>query len=228
HNNYLSGDLSPGSNGGVQNFNSVARGFFMNRKEAKFRDILDGLSNTIAMAEILTDLGDGDIRAAASWERRGGQFVSNNPSLCSDAGQIDPERPQFWCRAGSTSGCTPPTDLSANNHEARGANWANFRAMCTQVFTVLPPNSENCVGIWIDSSGTMPAASRHQGGAHVLMGDGAVVFMTDSVEAGDRRAGGVRRGQGGTRSPGSQSPYGLWGALGTKANSETIEEQLNQ
>ncbi|MGB7347729.1 MAG: DUF1559 domain-containing protein [Pirellulaceae bacterium] len=228
HNNHLTGGLQPGGSGAVQNFNSVARGFFMTRKKAKFRDILDGQSNTIAMAEILTDLGDGDKRSAASWERRSGQFVSDNPSLCSDAGQIDPERPQFWCRAGSGTTCTPPTQLSANNHEARGANWANFRAMVTQVFTVLPPNSENCVGIWIDAAGTMPAASRHQGGAHVLMGDGAVVFMSDSVEAGDRNAGGVRNGQTGTRAPGSKSPYGLWGALGTKASAETIQEQLNQ
>ncbi len=228
HNRARGGDLSPPNNANAQNFNSVARGFFMTRKEAKFRDILDGLSNTIAMGEMITDLGDGDIRSTASWERRGGQSVNNNPSLCADAGQLDPERPQFWCRAGNTSGCTPPTELSANNHEARGAGWANFRGMTTQVFTILGPNKELCVGVWIDSPGTMSIASRHQGGAHVLMGDGAVVFMTDSVEAGDRRAGAVRRNANGPRSPGSRSPYGLWGALGTKANGETIEEQLNQ
>ena len=63
------------------------------------------------------------------------------------------------------------------------------------------------------------------------MSDGAVVFMTDSVEAGNRRAGAVRRNAPGRppeRQPGSASPYGLWGALGTKAMKETIEEQLNQ
>ncbi len=228
HNARFNGDLTLGGNTAQLNFNSVARGFFANRKESKFRDCLDGLSNTIAMAEILTDLGDGDKRAAASWRRRGGQQVSDNPSYCLDLNELDPERPTFWCTAASAGTCTPPVDLSHNNHESRGANWANFRAMCTQVFTVLPPNSENCVGIWIDSSGTMPPASRHQGGAHVLMGDGAVIFMTDSVEAGDRRAGGVRNGQTGARAPGSQSPYGLWGALGTKATAETVEEQLNQ
>ncbi len=39
------------------------RGVFVPRKlETKFRDILDGLSNTIAMGEICTDLGDRDIR----------------------------------------------------------------------------------------------------------------------------------------------------------------------
>ncbi len=75
----------------------------------------------------------------------------------------------------------------------------------------------------------MPPSSHHQGGAHILMADGAVVFMTDSVEAGNRRAGAVRRNAGGgPREPGSPSPYGLWGALGTKQGSETIELQLNQ
>jgi hypothetical protein len=60
------------------------------------------------------------------------------------------------------------------------------------------------------------------------MGDGAVVFMTDSVEAGNRSAGMVIWNGNGARAPGSQSPYGLWGALGTRGNKEIIEEQLNQ
>ena len=64
------------------------------------------------------------------------------------------------------------------------------------------------------------------------MGDGAVIFMTDSVEAGDSRApmvwlNGMNVGPP-SNYPGSESPYGLWGALGTRANKETIEEQLNQ
>ena len=73
--------------------------------------------------------------------------------------------------------------------------------------------------------GTMPPSSRHQGGVHVLMGDGAVVFITDSIEAGDSRAQSVYYwGQ----RPGLASPYGLWGAMGTRASKETIEEQFNQ
>lgn len=61
-----------------------------------------------------------------------------------------------------------------------------------------------------------------------MMGDGAVIFITDSIEAGNSANGTVVRWGTGNRAPGSQSPYGLWGALGTKANKETIEEQLNQ
>jgi hypothetical protein len=60
--------------------------------------------------------------------------------------------------------------------------------------------------------------------------------MTDSVEAGDSHSPTVYVNVGGTSSsaivattvPGCQSPFGLWGALGTRGNKESIEQQLNQ
>ncbi len=228
HNHLKTGDLRKRTGAGaVINFNSVSRGVFMVRKESKFRDILDGLANTIAMGEIMTDLGDRDIRTAASWERDGSNDVNNNPSYCADSGQISNDRPTKWCSVGDAN-CTPPNPLRINVFDGRGCSWANFRYHSTAMFTILPPNSEICVGVWIDAAGTMPASSHHQGGAHILMSDGAVIFMTDSVEAGDRRAGAVWRRGTGPRATGSPSPYGLWGALGTRAGKETIEEQLNQ
>ncbi|TWU05712.1 DUF1559 domain-containing protein [Stieleria varia] len=230
HNNFKTGDLRPNNAGNVENFNAVARGVFMVRKESKFRDILDGLSNTIAMGEIPSDLGDRDIRTAASWEQDGTNDVSDSPSYCADLGQISPTKPTKWCAAGE-AGCTAPVQLYTSQHDGRGMSWANFRYTTTGMFTILPPNSELCIGVWVDSAGTMPAGSRHQGGAHVLMADGAVIFMSDSVEAGDRRAGAVRRNAPGNppgRVPGAPSPYGLWGSLGTKASSEVIQESLNQ
>ena len=60
------------------------------------------------------------------------------------------------------------------------------------------------------------------------MGDGAVVFVTDSIEAGNSNAPSVWRDGTGDSAPGSMSPYGLWGSLGTRASKEPIEEQLNQ
>ena len=228
HNHYKRGDLSGvNGNNAVRNFRAVSRGLFMVRLESKFRDVLDGLSNTIAMGEIMSDIGDRDIRTAASWERRGGRAINDNPSLCTDSNQINPERPGFWCSPADT-GCTPPTNLHENSYNARGCSWADFRYQSTTMFTILPPNAENCVGAWIDSAGTMTASSRHQGGAHVLMADGAVIFMTESVEAGDRRASAIFRNGVGTRAPGSPSPYGLWGAMGTKASREVVDEALNQ
>ena len=210
----------------VRQVNAAQRGIFIPRKEMRFRDVLDGLANTIMAGEIATDLGDRDIRTDPSLLNRGhggqwGQGIMLNPSICQDNGNIDPERPRFWLATTRTSGAATK----------RGARWADFRPIYTQMKTILPPNRELCNGGGHGTDSTCPASSRHQGGAHVLMGDGAVIFITDSIEAGDSRAETVWRrnnNQQSSNPPGIESPYGLWGALGTRASGETIEEQLNQ
>ena len=64
------------------------------------------------------------------------------------------------------------------------------------------------------------------------MADGAVIFMTDSIDAGNQDHVPYGRsnndGRDANFGAGRESPYGLWGALGTKNARETIEEQLNQ
>jgi prepilin-type N-terminal cleavage/methylation domain-containing protein/prepilin-type processing-associated H-X9-DG protein len=193
----------------------TTRGMFVPREFTRFRDVLDGLANTIMGAELNTDLGDNHITTRVA--QRGG--ILGNPSLCGD--QRDPNRPQFW---------DPATDFASNNDEVqRGYKWANGMAVNTGITTILPPNREVCSnGNNTFTIGIYGASSRHTGGAHVLMGDGAVIFMTDSVESGDSTIGNVVWNGSGARAPGMPSPYGLWGALGTRANKEKIEEQLNQ
>ncbi len=86
--------------------------------------------------------------------------------------------------------------------------------MYTGINTIRPPNSESCQSHDNDGrEGTHTAGSRHQGGCHVLMGDGAVRFITDSIEAGNQAVG--------ITAAGMESPYGLWGALGTSESAET-------
>lgn len=198
------------------------RGVFAPQSESRFRDILDGLSNTIAAGEIATDLGDRNI-STMGWDGPNGteNALRNNPSLCVDdtTPLIDPERPQFW--AAST-----PVFSAVNG---RGFRWADFLPYFGSCYTILPPNREMCANS-PTSHCIAPMSSRHQGGVHVLMADGAVIFLTDSIEAGNRRNQMVfHNGTAANNSvPGSASPYGLWGALGTRAARETIEEQLNQ
>ena len=64
-------------------------------------------------------------------------------------------------------------------------------------------------------------SSRRQGGAHVLTADAAIEFIGDSIESDE---GGMvsHNGTAGTLPPGSASPYGVWGALGTKAGREIV------
>ena len=154
------------------------RGVFAGCFESKFRDILDGLANTIAMGEIITDLGDRDIRATYmqgsnnGWDNGHSSGVINsgpysNASWCAEGGWFDPERPRYWCSNTST-GCTVPT-IGSNNNATRGMNWANYRPQVTQVYTTRPPNTEQCLGQWSDP-GSLSASSQHQGGAARLDG----------------------------------------------------------
>lgn len=197
---------------------AAARGMFVSRLEKKFRDVLDGLSNTVMYGEIATDLGDRDIRTLPhSFAPGTFSGLRNNPTVC--RGDIDPNRPLFWDPS--------LTDVLAAN-QGRGYRWASGMQPYTAMNTILPPNSETCMSIEDTTPGVLSASSRHQGGAHILMGDGAVIFITDSIEAGNPSNGTVTDSGTGNRGAGSKSPYGLWGALGTRASKETIDEQLNQ
>jgi prepilin-type N-terminal cleavage/methylation domain-containing protein/prepilin-type processing-associated H-X9-DG protein len=179
------------------------RGFFWSRHFTGFRDVLDGLSNTIAMGERVTSIADKAIKAEY---QKNAPFpgLLTDPSLCDQ--YVDPARPAFLIN--------PPA--VTNPTQAQGHRWADGRMQYTGFNTILPPNGVSCSAQLGDAGpGIFSAGSRHQGGAHVLMGDGAVKFITDSIEAGNRKAAPANTG--------AQSAYGLWGALGTRASAETIQ-----
>ncbi|MBB3208195.1 prepilin-type N-terminal cleavage/methylation domain-containing protein/prepilin-type processing-associated H-X9-DG protein [Rhodopirellula rubra] len=203
------------------------RGFFWSRHRVGFRDCLDGLSNTIAGGEICTSLGARETRA--DWVRNvsmrgdGSWDGAGEPIRCKQGAHIDAARPSFY-----TSGASVET----NPLNSRGCRWADGRLTYTAVQTILPPNSANCSRGSSDGNDYFisTVGSRHQGGAHVLMGDGAVKFITDSIETGDLSDNAVVASfSGHTSNPnlaGAQSPYGLWGALGTRAAKEVIESEF--
>ncbi|MEM6692602.1 MAG: DUF1559 domain-containing protein [Planctomycetota bacterium] len=200
------------------------RGFFSFRDGSRFRDVLDGLSNTIMVGELATDLGDLDIRTNPF----NAPDCETDVDFQQDPTLVDPTRPLFWLAG---------TDVSANPSSGwtlrygRGYRWHSFYPNNTSVTTILPPNSATCAfvgGDWFpDRNGAnVSPSSRHPGGAHVLMGDGAVKFITDSIEAGDKTIAPVVWDGVGPSAPGSPSPYGLWGALGTRASREVIDEEI--
>ena len=184
------------------------RGMFRFRHNHAFRHVLDGLSHTIAMGEIATSLGAGEVNADLAYGMD--EDLMTNPSYCDSV--IDPERPRFLV-AGT------PTIAGTNARTARGFVWADGRYPYAGFMTIRPPNGVSCV--WDDSvnnQGYSTAGSRHPGGAHVLMGDGAVTFVSDSIDAGDQSAAPAVASE--------ESPYGLWGALGTRRAKETIVNEF--
>jgi hypothetical protein len=75
---------------------------------------------------------------------------------------------------------------------------------CTQYNHVAVPNKYSCGGTGFPGSMTNMAmqvapTSHHVGGVHMLMGDGAVHFCSDSVD------------------------LGIWRAIGTRGSGEAIQ-----
>ncbi|MEM8913599.1 MAG: DUF1559 domain-containing protein [Planctomycetota bacterium] len=197
-----------------------SRGFFVSHERMRFRDVLDGLTNTIMLGEITTDLADRDIRTATSLNNGWANGVHDRGTMCRS--QIDPSRPRFWIAAGDPG--APMID--ATGEQGRGFRWADQSLNMTTFNTILAPNREMCSGASAGSPGQLPPSSRHPGGCHIVMGDGAVHFVTDSIEAGDPASGTVVNGGSGPRAPGSPSPYGLWGSLGTRAGHEVFDDEF--
>ena len=215
----------------AQRTRSGHRGVFKPRHKMAFRNILDGLSNTIMAGEIATDLGDRDARtdlriiSGSSYSAPSASDSFSNPGICDD--RIDPLRPQFW---------DPSVDRDNGNNNLilpgdarRGFRWADWGPVFTGCYTIHAPNSASCILSWNNAAygGPMSVSSRHQGGAHVLMGDGAIKFITDSIEAGNSDAAIPYFYNATTQNlNGAASPYGLWGSLGSRASKEVIESEF--
>jgi hypothetical protein len=173
------------------------RGVFCGNQRMRFRDILDGLSHTLAMSETISP-GMND--AKESHIAQGIKGLSLNPSLCLKA--HDGDHADWW-------------DVR------RGSRWADGTLAISGFQTVLPPNSPTCLSDLGMDDPIASASSRHADGVHALMTDGRVVFIRDSIDCGDSSKPGVSVGEDYAR-PGSKSPYGIWGALGTRASKEVL------
>jgi prepilin-type processing-associated H-X9-DG protein len=180
------------------------RGVFANGRARAFRDIHDGLVNTLMMAEVLTDNGT----------RRSTSVIAANIAGLQD----DPSK--CLATVDSRGAYLPNIQLrrTPDGLAARGGNWADGAIMWSGFNTILPPNSPNCdISSSITANprleGVFSASSAHQGGCHVLMADGAVKFITTSIDFGNLQTPSVYPGSPTPKT--IDSPYGVWGALGT-------------
>lgn len=191
--------------------NQNIRGIFGNRRNPRFRDITDGLSNTVLMSERLIHTNGPRAETPTPAAFQGTDFlvgtaqvpgVHNSPILCRTAtlGR--------WYVAG--------TGLANRT----GIHWTDGQPHYVAFNTILGPNSPSCfnAGNWGDQTGmVLPPTSRHPGGVQVALADASVRFITESINTGDLTMPAPLSNNSGP------SPYGVWGALGSKAGGETVE-----
>lgn len=171
-----------------------------------FKDVVDGTSNTIAFSErVMANFG---INGKANPRIEEGTLTSvaaitTNPGAC----------------------------LAATVPLVNGTHYTTYslvKGKFSSVYcdgqpenvafnTVLAPNSPSCTNNNnpnADSDVSVLAPSSfHPGGVHCLLADGSVRFVTNSIDTGNL---------GVATSLGRASPYGVWGALGTREGAESI------
>ena len=221
----FSNDLQTESGFFTTHSKAANRGAFAQRYQTKLRDILDGTANTIAMGEILSMANDSDRRtnnanADTGWGMVDPDGLLQQPTFCEQF--LSPTRPMFWSD-GTDGGTAVINRYTIWNGLGRGYAWSDYYIHNTGMNTILAPNKQQCWNSHYGYPGVFPPSSHHPGGCHILMADGAVKFITDSIEAGDPNLGGIHLEGVGPRAPGNKSPYGLWGALGTKSAKEVFE-----
>ena len=195
------------------------RGPFTLHRTMKIRDILDGMSNTILMAE--RDLGN----------------PSNNKDILGRVQTASPTSPAV-CTAGVASGFYA-TGATPGGLPLMSERWACGLPYFSAVTVAVPPNGGSCMAqaavsvLHTDANtstnGFFTPSSRHTGGVHCLMGDGTVRFVNETLNTASAcstiQVGLAATSSGPTAgSCNGQSPFGIWGALGTIASGETVND----
>ncbi len=190
------------------------RGAFRVRRNLSLADMRDGTVNTLLFGEIGRDDGSRPyqgavLRTSASRSSFDETTGASNPAVCvTEAAKSD--TPGHYANSLSVSG-----DLRTD----RGQTWSMADCQLTGFTTILPPNGPSCAAngnkVWEEA--IVSAGSYHSGGAQFVLCDGSVKFISETINA-------DTDGLGFGNVAAGRSPYGVWGALGTRNGGEVVDE----
>ncbi len=171
--------------------------------------IVDGTSNTVVYSErcvgghnmntlrgaLVMGSDTGVTYNSTGLSSYDNRWIGSNPKLCA-----------------ATRSATEPDSYDLTGRgitKTTGDRWEDSRPYWGAFATILPPNSPSCLGPSNPSYyGYSAASSYHRGGANALKADGAVIFVSETINC-------TTAGLGTDPVYLGESPYGVWGALGS-------------
>lgn len=193
--------VNGGDNHNINNTNmGLFRGAFGVNSKIKLSNIKDGTSNTLGLSERIRGNTQRDLGNVANGFNPGPNFFS--PSQCD--GTFDYNNNQYthtnvWANS--------VTDGPGNRWARGGTHWVAFT-------TNSPPNRASCFPGG-DNVSILPPTSYHPDGVNCAFLDGSVKFIRNNINAGDPN---IAVGS----FTGGPSPYGVWGAMGTRAAGDVV------
>jgi prepilin-type N-terminal cleavage/methylation domain-containing protein/prepilin-type processing-associated H-X9-DG protein len=181
--------------------NQNTRGMFGNRIWYGFESCLDGSSNTIFLSETATTPHDD-----CDLIRGGIEYVSGltgNIGKCYDI-YVD----AVTMKPGLTGGSHVKTQRGLFIFDGRVAN--------TGFSTIYPPNGPSCAASASYTHGVFPPTSYHPGGVNGAFADASITFISETIDC--AKIIGVASLQ----TAGGASPFGVWGAYGTRQGGESL------
>lgn len=184
------------------------RGVFGRHDYPKMATITDGTSNTLMLSERSIPVNRQD-RGMAVVDASGSNLSAYVPLSCRT----------FWQGQRYVPSASPFTQDTSP-----GYRWADGSAFFAAFTTILPPNTAVCLlgdpnwqsggghyapGIWTPTS-------QHPAGVNSTMCDGSVRFISETIDTGNLSVVAPAATSSGL------SPYGVWGAMGTKAGGEAV------
>lgn len=149
-------------------------GVFYRDSFLRLSAILDGLSNTVGVAERLT----GDFNQSVSTPRTD-TFSPGTSPLTADQAYQD-------CNAVAVN------DLTRQGFSDIGAPWLRGYHSTTEYYHIAEPNMRSCM--YPPGRIMTTANSQHTGGVNLALMDGSVRFVSDSIDLSVYRAAGSRAG----------------------------------
>ena len=186
------------------------------RKQITLGSLTDGTSNTLLFSEVA--IGTIDSKMV-----KGGVAIESGSHW-------DP--PQN-CMNHRGSGGELTGDFRMNiggdnvgPESAQGRAWMSGEFLSGYFHATLPPNSPSCSQDHRPYYGNLVSASGfHTGGVNVGMGDGSVQFVSDTVDTGALQNAPASYMNWQDVLLSGKSPYGVWGAAGSRNGGESVSLQ---